>query len=706
MKKNILIAFIFILMAISIFVTQFEISKQNEFKNLLSLGNGDNSKQIVFSYDNQDSQQVYSIVTHIIDKYGGNIYTISIDDNNNYTKYIYCNNLKYFEDINLSSGHFFKDKEDNSAAFLSTYKFSSPDQIGVIKPFETSRIFNIRTLKSNLNENSFRKIFTLVLENENDIEKLRKDLNEEEITFDILDDDTEQKNYRYFYVIVFTILYITLIIIILYDLLNSYKKIAVEKMLGFSNFKIWEKRIFPIMKIALLVFGICVVLCSIILFNEFNSLVFEFIKQIVHYYSVIIISTFIFSSLPFLYIKKIKIIYMLKNTRPTNTIICFNTALKVIISIFLLIVSVNLLNEFDILNNIHKEKFNNWENTKNYFVNNTIEYYEGTNGIDSFSTENIEICKSLYNTFNKQGGILAKFDKYRILDSKYKSGIDYQDNNIVINPNYLKSNIIYDINGNRVSISETESNCIILVPQKYNNRQKKILEYYKNILAGYESDSSNTIKEIKLIWIKNNQNFFTYKVNIYPNKNNCVQDPLAMVITESNANDLNYLEVLGTGNFLIKVSDNNVAINEINSIIGKYYDLSIYQFPLFSVYESMVERITESQNKIATYSIIMVILIILMSIIIIQNIANYFEQNKVRLAIKKFMGFKLKDKYSAFFISEICSLIISSCLAFLITKQLTIFIIASVTLIVELLFTIILLKINENKNILRITKGG
>ena len=706
MKKNILIAFIFILMAISIFVTQFEISKQNEFKNLLSLGNGDNSKQIVFSYDNQDSQQVYSIVTHIIDKYGGNIYTISIDDNNNYTKYIYCNNLKYFEDINLSSGHFFKDKEDNSAAFLSTYKFSSPDQIGVIKPFETSRIFNIRTLKSNLNENSFRKIFTLVLENENDIEKLRKDLNEEEITFDILDDDTEQKNYRYFYVIVFTILYITLIIIILYDLLNSYKKIAVEKMLGFSNFKIWEKRIFPIMKIALLVFGICVVLCSIILFNEFNSLVFEFIKQIVHYYSVIIISTFIFSSLPFLYIKKIKIIYMLKNTRPTNTIICFNTALKVIISIFLLIVSVNLLNEFDILNNIHKEKFNNWKNTKNYFVNNTIEYYEGTNGIDSFSTENIEICKSLYNTFNKQGGILAKFDKYRILDSKYKSGIDYQDNNIVINPNYLKSNIIYDINGNRVSISETESNCIILVPQKYNNRQKKILEYYKNILAGYESDSSNTIKEIKLIWIKNNQNFFTYKVNIYPNKNNCVQDPLAMVITESNANDLNYLEVLGTGNFLIKVSDNNVAINEINSIIGKYYDLSIYQFPLFSVYESMGERITESQNKIATYSIIMVILIILMSIIIIQNIANYFEQNKVRLAIKKFMGFKLKDKYSAFFISEICSLIISSCLAFLITKQLTIFIIASVTLIVELLFTIILLKINENKNILRITKGG
>lgn len=31
---------------------------------------------------------------------------------------------------------------------------------------------------------------------------------------------------------------------------------------------------------------------------------------------------------------------------------------------------------------------------------------------------------------------------------------------------------------------------------------------------------------------------------------------------------------------------------------------------------------------------------------------------------------------------------------------------SSTTLIVELLFTIILLKINENKNILRITKGG
>ena len=706
MKKKILISFIFILMAASIFITQFVTTKENEFNNLLTLGDGETPKQIVFSISEQDSREIYHTITHILDKYNGNMYSISVDEDNNFTKYVYCNETKYFENICLSEGRFFESEDKDSLKFLSTYKTNNKNQIGVIKSFEYSRGFEIKTFEGNLNENSFRKIFTLVFENDENFENFRNELKEYEIYFDIIDNDSYEIKYMSFYIIIFVTLYFALIMIFLYDILNSYKEIGIKKMLGFSCFRIWKEKIWSIMKRAVFIFGGSSVVLSLLFFRNFNSIVFVFISRILSLYFLILVLTFIFCSIPFLYVKKIKITNMLKNNRPTNAIICLNTILKILMTIVFLIASLNTYNELGYLNSLHNDKYNNWEKTKNLVTNSEIVYNIGTKEIDSFSEENIEKCYNIYMSLNEKGGILAKFDKYRITENKYKSGVYYRDNNIVINPNYLKNNFIRDSNGQRVTISEENPNSIILVPQKFRDLEKEIIEYYNEKLLGYEINTNKLSKEIKIIWIENKQNFFSYQIDINPNQNNCVVDPLAMVITESNASKLNFLEVLGTGNFLMRVSNENTAINEINNELSKYYNIDEYSFPLTNIYDAMRERIVDSKNLIVSYSILLIVLIVLIGMIVIQNIVNYFEQNKQRLAIQKFMGFKLKEKYSAFLISYISSLVISICIAWVITKDVKIIAISIIIFIIEAIFTIIQLIINEKRNVLRLTKGG
>ena len=108
-------------MAASIYVTQFTATKQKEFNNLLTIGNGDNSKEVVFSVNEQDSRQIYDTITKALDKYNGNMYSISVD-NNNFTKYVYCNDVELFNNICLSDGRFFESDEKNSSLFLSTLK--------------------------------------------------------------------------------------------------------------------------------------------------------------------------------------------------------------------------------------------------------------------------------------------------------------------------------------------------------------------------------------------------------------------------------------------------------------------------------------------------------------------------------------------------------------------------------------------------------
>lgn len=115
--------------------------------------------------------------------------------------------------------------------------------------------------------------------------------------------------------------------------------------------------------------------------------------------------------------------------------------------------------------------------------------------------------------------------------------------NIVVNPNYLKIHKIIDENGERIKIQENNRNIILLVPQKYKNKEYDIKKYYiedhKDCAVsdeenyGIKVDKHNNCK-VDIIWIKNDQKIFTYDIEVNTG-DNCVSDAIIKVITEKNS---------------------------------------------------------------------------------------------------------------------------------------------------------------------------
>nr|WP_281418279.1 DUF1430 domain-containing protein [Clostridium simiarum] len=102
----------------------------------------------------------------------------------------------------------------------------------------------------------------------------------------------------------------------------------------------------------------------------------------------------------------------------------------------------------------------------------------------------------------------------------------------------------------------------------------------------------------------------------------------------------------------------------------------------------------------------MLILFIGIMTIILQNVINYFEQNKVRLAIQKFHGYKKISKYKSYFIGIFLNWILVSVISILIIKSVKIFPFIVILIIIEYIISFLFLNFVETRKVIKVTKGG
>ena len=181
-----------------------------------------------------------------------------------------------------------------------------------------------------------------------------------------------------------------------------------------------------------------------------------------------------------------------------------------------------------------------------------------------------------------------------------------------------------------------------------------------------------------------------------------------MVITESNGSLIDYYKLLGYNGspFKFKVDDISNPAASILDKVKDYYDMSIYSFPISSVYDNVKEEILEIKREIRFLTVIITILISIIMIITVQNIYNYFEQHKVRLAVQRFNGYKTIDKYKGWFLIELISFLIILTISSLIMRSYEVLWITLIFFTAELIISLVFIRLTEKRNILRITKGG
>lgn len=660
---------------------------------------------------NIPQDKAYKKIKDALDKSKGNIYYTRLNDRNQELKYVYTTNLNYFSKFKLKAGRSFNIKDMESNKFLSSEKISSNNQIGTISTFSGDNYFEIHTLKSMVDQGYlFNGNCNVSFNNSDSINLFISELKK---SFNIDGFQIEHNNVIGDQNIPITLwivlgIYFVVMLLILYEIIKSYKSIGIEKLLGFSAKDIYLKRIFSLLKIQARIIVPSILLMTVIMFRDYNQYFWIFICKLLGVYLIEIAVLIVICSIPFIYIRKIKISNMIKNKQPTNEIIVLNIFVKTVLVVIFIISISQLIYNFNSIKSVFTGSFKQWDDIKNYaVVPNLSNISPEQMNSESFAQDQ----KKMYLYFNNQGSLLADFSEYSPAGRKLIIGetkYEYQRDNVTVNPNYLNKYLVYDTNNNKISISENEKDYIVLVPDKYKSIEKAIRDMLQKSKDGY-SDKQIVNEPIKIIWTKSNQKLFSMLIDVNPNEGNYVTDPIIRVLTEANGGISDYDVVLGmdTNPFKIKVNDYLNPGNDIRPALTQF-GYNKYVKNISSVNEQISSESKNVKDMVKRVALILLLSGIAAIIIIFQNVYNYFEKYKKYIAVKQLHGYKMIDKYSSYFIIFLFNWILIF-ISVLVTRLVNITIllkIITVLIIAEAFFTFIVLSYISKNKISKVIKGA
>lgn len=715
MKKILsIILFIISLFTFTIYFNTKKSYENNKIQQIETNIKGSSKILLPNELSNKSQDEVLKKIIESLKKLKGNIYYSRFDEGSGeYRKYIYLTSNEYLENLKTDCKEKINNFDMESTNFLSTNETNDSKQIGRIESFAGSLNLKVSTLKSLLEDGYLLDGYcTVNFENDKYLDLFIKDLSEnlkiDKKDIQIIQSQNAQVEKSQVNISIILGMYFIVMLLILYDAIKSYKEIAVKKLMGFSNFNICFDRVLNLLKVQF--FGSIIALfgISIFLFKEYNTYFLEFLFIVLKIWLLQSIIIVVISSLQFIYISNVKITNMLKNKQPINVIFYSNLLIKIIfLTLFIFLINIGWEN-YNRIENLFTDSYKKWDELNNYYSIPNLSDID-MNVLDS--REFKENQKKLYKIFNKEGSILANFDEYipstrsmRIGETQY----DYERDNVTVNPNYLNKYPIYDLEGNPIQIDEEEKDYIVLVPDKYKSNEKAITNMFESWMNGSE-ESTPKDRKIKIIWIKTGQKLFSINMDINANEDNCVENPLIRVLTESNGAEYDYDIIMGvSGNpFKIKVSGETNQEDKIRSILDEF-GYSRYVKNISSINEEIASESNSVKELIEYLSISIVFLIIGIVFIIIQSIYTYFQQNKQLLAIRQLYGYKMLNKYKEYFIYFVASwfaIIIATITSRKIPVQNILFI-SFIGICVEIIVTFLIIKFSNSKKISNVIKGG
>lgn len=626
-----------------------------------------------------------------------------VDGKEKIIKYIYSIDDEYMKSINVRKGKTLDKTLMNSKFFLSTEDTGDPNQIGVIDNINNDFILEIRTLYSMLEDGmNFTGICTINLPTDKDvsyyINKIENLFGVQNISFNKSEIIGEKYNINYSYIILLTLI---LAFVLVYKYISLYKELGIKKLLGYSNFEICKEEINSILKSILISSLICIIVMSLILFDVYSKLYFEFIIKIIVIFLCISIVIIFSVLIPVSFIYKMKLINFIKNKTYSKSIIIFNTVVKsILIIVIIAIININI-NIIRDVNKSYSKSLDKWNDFKNYVVLNLDDL-----DFDTVESENFRNSQNkLYKILNEKGAIFADFGNYEEVNLDMNQNLEYYKRASIINPNYLNENPIYDMNGKIIEISETDKDWIILVPEKFKKDANTIFNYYNDWLKTYDMKNG---EKVKIIWTRSGQKYFSYNVNVNFNGDNYIEDPIVMVGTE-----MGLFPGWNQAIFNIQGNPMKIKLESIDNLYGQVRPIveatgiNAASLRINFANEEVLSIVSEYKNIFYTLIFTIIMALILVIVIVIQNAYNFFEQNKLEIAIKTFNGYDKFNKYIEYFKFASVNYIILLALGFIINIAVYSILlnILLVGFLIEIIVTTIILEINNRKGIIPVLKG-
>lgn len=653
MKKAIII--IFCILTCNFFSVSYTLTSHEYFNHIVYAEKelpDFYSIQIPHDIMNNDSTQILHTVENCLDKYQGNLF-ITKNKDNHYKKYVYLTHDK------------------------NQYLKSTP-------MFDHTFTFNIYTLDRLLSDGyQLEGEVHVTFPNEQSFNQFKNEMNAIlHISIKDLNDSSGQVDYMIWIIICLAAFYFILVLVIIYDLLQNYKLFSIKRLEGYSLFSIGYDYICPIIQSQFLITFIGFFVLTLLVCRHINQSVIHFLIDHFLILFLFLSLTLIICVLMINRFKDVKAIDFLKNKGPSKTIIYFNqVVLFMMVLVILFLSSIGIETGYSLLSRMNNH--NEWNTMKQYSILSEVSNVENSDLFTSQSFLNKQ--KELYQEFNSLGSLYADFNEYD-KETYTNTSMAY------VNTNYLKKQVIQDIHGHTIHISEDEKKRVVLAPQNYS--KKKI---YKMTQA-----MSDTPHGIKIIYYKSNQKFFTYNSLIVSDYSNSITNPVVQVLTNENGSPEDYDVILGYKYNPYKIKGSQ---ERIHSILKKH-DLDQYASKIITAYDEMSLLNHQEQTLFIAVIMISVALVSLMILMIYQNIHIFIQYHASLLAIETMEGYTPLSKYF-YFVKSTVVLFISTFLISLLCHSYFIY-----TLIIHLILMtlwgmtyVLSIKKFERKNIIHLLKG-
>ncbi|MEN0645375.1 hypothetical protein MKY91_19605 [Alkalicoccobacillus gibsonii] len=691
---------IFLLLTITLVVISLLTVKQFEYTQFQLFNESDKSGEvweinILEGNPNVAKTENFQILHEISKELNVNIQRISYEkDDEHGDKMVYYVALSdsehYFNNLNLINGVFLN-TDSNSNEFLSTINTNSNNQIGQLELFKSFDPIEIRPMMAAERKKDIKGVYSLSgTENKDRFKELAISYG-----FSIGEAEKETQGilteYPYQDMIYKTtiILFLLIGLATFHDLINNYKAIAIRKLLGFNFFEICGYLIARYLPLLLksLISAFLIIIVYLYLYNG-HSQIYEYLISLLQNltpFSYAILTTFI---LTILGIFTINISQMIKNKKPMKIILILNILIRFILSIFLLITIYEGVNTYLTLKNTTSQE-EKWEILNDYFFLGIVSESEDELSEIPNDEEKDRNFINFYKELESEGSI------YIVPSAYYVTNIDqylldpnpwgYDGKRVEINKNYLDINPIYGVDGEQVELTEEEDELIVLVPERYLNAEEDIRQtIYEDFNYVYNDDENI---DIEIIYVENNQTYFSYSTYFAEDENYLITDPIAVVV---NANfDTSILMshlAMGYG-YYIKNSSSDDPFNQLDQLLDNYGFNDVWT-PVSIAYASVESKIATEKELLQLTILTCILYAFLAFLLLFFSSMNYLEMNRQLLSIQRLFGYNLLEKHIVMYLFIIVFwfliLLISSYLvmnATLLTKLLILIVVLDICLI-------------------------
>ncbi|UUX34239.1 DUF1430 domain-containing protein [Fundicoccus culcitae] len=586
------------------------------------------------------------------------------------------------------------------------YTSFAEDRNNMIPVFSSRNKIILQTLENNYldTSKSVNGIYTVVANNNEDLDQTMDSLSEffaidkSQLTSPPFKGKVGYININLILmVVVFCLAFLILLLFITYYPIKEIKAIGVMKLHGYSSHKI----IFQLIKEPLLIGLVACIILSVVIFSTINYIPEKFVLALLLTYFLVFQLFLLLNLAGYFLIRNVTISSMLNGFSNFKSGVILSYMIKIGLVAIITLIFINLSLTFDAVKE-QSDYVANWEKEGDFL---TVENYR----LDGDSAQNELLSDDAFdavfydlfvrleeetNAYYVHGLEINPIQNFSALESYSSFTTTDSYNVMLVNHHYLDS-----IN---MSYPELDSNIHqFLIPENLRNEDEKIRLLCQSLV--YYFSSSNQVEDMIISEIPVQLFYYQSDYQVFPFNSmlsEAFENPIFSIVNLDNIRDFDKAILANTGeNNPIKINntlENRLISENIFADIYNEHDVMINLSSLNVITQAMRDSFITGMNY---YIIIIVILIVLNLFSSAFLFATIIQSVKKELAVKKFLGIKVLDRYKWPLLSYVLLYLIQMLMMLILSHSVWILLAVLLSIAIDFLVVLVFIHYLEQKSL-------